>query len=46
LQCKICMTERKEILHRFCTDKSKIMNDNSDIYSSCKCKGRFQFHRL
>jgi hypothetical protein len=44
LQCKICMTERKEILHRFCTDKSKIMNDNSDIYSSCKCKGRF--HRF
>jgi hypothetical protein len=44
LQCKICMTERKEILHRFRTDKSKIMNDNSDIYSSCKCKGRF--HRF
>jgi hypothetical protein len=44
LQCKICMTERKEILHRFCTDKSKIMNDNSDIYSSCKCKGIF--HRF
>jgi hypothetical protein len=41
LQCKICMTKRKEILHRFRTDKSKIMNDNSDIYSSCKCKGRF-----
>ena len=45
LQCKICMTERKEILCRFPTgDKSKIMNDNSDIYSSCKCKGRF--HRF
>ena len=41
LQCKICMTERKEILHRFRSDKSKVMNDNSDIYSSCKCKGRF-----
>jgi hypothetical protein len=41
LQCKICMTERKEILHRFRSDKTKIMNDNSDIYSSCKCKGRF-----
>jgi hypothetical protein len=33
---KICMTEKKEILHRFCTDKSKIMNNNSDNYSSCK----------
>jgi hypothetical protein len=45
LQCKICMTERKEILHyRFRSDKLKIMNDNSDIYSSCKCKGRF--HRF
>ena len=41
LQCKICMTERKKILHRFRSDKTKIMNDNSDIYSSCKCKGRF-----
>ena len=41
LQCKICMTERKEILSRFRTDRSKNMNDNSDIYSSCKCDGRF-----
>jgi hypothetical protein len=35
------MTERKEILHRFREDKLKIMNDNSDIYSSCKCKDSF-----
>ena len=41
LQCKICMTERKEILSRFRTDRSKVMNENSDIYSSCKCGGRF-----
>ena len=32
--CKICMVERKEILHRFRTDRHKIMNDNSDIFSS------------
>ena len=39
--CKICMVERKEILHRFRTDRKKIINDNSDIYSSCKCGTRF-----
>ena len=41
LQCKICMMERKEILSRFRNEKTKIMNDNSDIYSSCKCMSRF-----
>ena len=41
LQCKICMVERKEILSRFRSDKSKIINDNSDIYSSCKCGSKF-----
>ena len=46
LQCKICMVERKEILSRFRTNRSKIMNDNSDIYSACKCGGKFhQFIR-
>ena len=40
-QCKICMVERKEILHRKREDKNKIINDNSDIFSSCKCKCRF-----
>ena len=29
------------------SDKSKIINDNSDIYSSCKCKSRFhKFNRI
>ena len=41
LQCKICMMERKEILSRFRIDGSKIMNDNSDIYSSCKYGAQF-----
>ncbi len=41
LQCKICMMERKEILHRFRTDRYKIINDNSDIFSSCKCGSAF-----
>ena len=41
LQCQICMMERKEILHRLREDKSKVINDNSDIYSSCKCGSRF-----
>ena len=40
-RCKLCMQERKEILHRINTDKTKIMNDNSDIFSSCKCGGNF-----
>ena len=41
LQCKICMVKRKEILHRLKNVKSKVINDNSDIYSSCKCGLRF-----
>ena len=41
LQCKMCMVERKEILSRFRNNKSKIMNNNSDIFSSCKCNSRF-----
>ena len=41
LQCKICMVERKEILSRFRTNRSEIINDNSDIFSSCKCNSRF-----
>ena len=39
--CKICMVERMEILHRMRTDKDKIMNDNSDIFAACKCGARF-----
>ena len=40
-QCKICMVERKEICHRFRENKSKIINDNSDVFSSCKCRTKF-----
>jgi len=41
LQCKICMVEKKEILSRFRTNRSEIINDNSDIFSSCKYNSRF-----
>jgi hypothetical protein len=41
LQSKICMVERKEILRWFRINKTKVINDNLDIYSSCKCKRRF-----
>ena len=39
--CKICMIERKEILKQMDLNKSKVMNDNSDIFSSCKCGTKF-----
>ena len=42
LQCKICTVERKEILHRMQQDKNKVINDNSDIYSSCGSR----FHKF
>jgi hypothetical protein len=46
MQCKLCMMERREILHRFWSDKSKIMNHNSEIFGTCKCNPRFhQFYR-
>ena len=41
MQCKICMVERTEILSRFRSNRSKIMNDNDDIFSPCKCRSRF-----
>ena len=41
LQYKICMVERKEILSRFRANQSETINDNSDIFSSCKCNSRF-----
>ena len=41
LQCKICMVERKTILQKIQDDKSMVINDNSDIFSSCKCGSRF-----
>ena len=34
MNCKMCMVERKEILHRMKADKHKIINDNFDIF--CK----------
>ena len=46
-QCKTCMVERKEILSRMRASPSKIINDNSDIYASCKCRSRFhKFSRI
>ena len=46
-QCKLCMMERKEILCRMRADPSKIINDNSDICASCKCRSRFhKFNRI
>jgi hypothetical protein len=41
MNCKLCMMERKEILHRMKTDKHKLINDNSDIFARCSCKCRF-----
>ncbi len=41
MQCRICMVERIEILDRFKHNKHKTINDNSDIFSSCKCFSRF-----
>ena len=41
MQCKLCMKERRIILARFDQDRNSIINDNSDIFSSCKCKSSF-----
>lgn len=43
MQCKICMVKRIEILKHLQTNKHKIINDNSDIFSSCKCGSSHQF---
>ena len=46
MQCKLCMMERREIFHIFRSDKSKIMNHNSEIFGTCKCNPRFhQFYQ-
>ena len=37
LQCKICMVERTTILKKMDEDQGLVINDNSDISSSCKC---------
>ena len=41
LQCKIFIKERKKILSRFRSNKPRSINDNSDIFSSYKCRSRF-----
>ena len=43
-RCSLCMREHKEILKRFQKTPGKIINDNSDIFAFCTCKG--SFHRL
>ena len=39
--CRICMKERMTIMQSLRDDKYKVINDNSDIYSSCKCQSGF-----
>ena len=39
--CRICMKERITIMQALRDDKYKVINDNSDIYSSCKCQSGF-----
>ena len=41
LNCKICMEERKTILAAMEAENTKVINDNSDIFSSCKCGSKF-----
>ncbi len=41
MNCKMCMVERKEILHRMKSKKHKLINENSDIFARCSCKCRF-----
>ena len=44
LNCRLCMAERREILHRMRTKPQSIINDRSEVYGSCKCNPRF--HKL
>ena len=44
LNCKICMVERKRILLQMDTNKTLVINNNSNIFSSCKCGS--QFHKF
>ena len=39
--CRLCMMERKQIMQAMCDDKYKVINENDDIYASCKCSTRF-----
>lgn len=40
-ECTICMVERKQIINSLRKNKYKVINDNSDIYSPCKCSSKF-----
>ena len=40
-RCKLCTKERREILKRYQDGKKQLINDNSDIFSSCKCGAKF-----
>ena len=40
-RCKLCMKERREILKRYQIERKLLINDNSDIFSSCKCGAKF-----
>ena len=37
LQCKLCMVERKEIMHRMKRNRELCLNDKSEIFSTCTC---------
>ena len=39
--CKLCMTERKQIMQALRDDRHKVINRNDDIYAPCKCSTRF-----
>ncbi len=39
--CKICMVECKEILKQMNDNKTEVINNNSNIFSSCKCGTKF-----
>ena len=40
-RCKLCMKERRETLKRYQDGRKQLINDNSDIFSSCKCGAKF-----
>jgi hypothetical protein len=35
------MQERKELMRRFCFERGKMINDNSEIYGPCMCKTNY-----
>ena len=41
LACKLCMQERIEITKRFKQNRTTMINDKADLFSSCTCKGHF-----